>query len=156
MSLKRLFDAELAYQAGAEPVIDPDGREGVLIGSGDGTVSGPELRGSIHWSMYTADCPYRPDGSPGEGEPTSDGDHCCRTNPGGFIETDDGAKVWFDVKGLGLRRQDLKPAWRLTGSLRFQTKDERYAWLNRAIGLWGGRFDEAAGVGSYSALLSSG
>ena len=65
MSLKHLFDAELAHQAGAEPVVDPGGREGVLIGSGDGTVSGPELRGLIHWSMYTADCPYRPDGTPG-------------------------------------------------------------------------------------------
>jgi len=50
----------------------------------------------------SADCPYRLDGSPGEGEPTEDGDHFCRTNPGGFIETADGATVWFDVKGFGL------------------------------------------------------
>jgi len=105
LNLEHLFDAELAYRDGAGPAVAAAGREGVLIGSGDGTVTGPGLRGTIHWSMYTAACPYRPDGSPGEGQATADGDHFCRVNPGGLIRTEDGGEVWFDANGFGFRRR---------------------------------------------------
>src|SRR5438093_12808555 len=42
-ALERLFDADLVYQPGMEEVVPATDREGVLIGSGDGVVSGSKL-----------------------------------------------------------------------------------------------------------------
>ena len=45
MPLEHLFDAELAYRPGMAP---PAGHgEGQLIGSGDGSVDGPRVRGTL-------------------------------------------------------------------------------------------------------------
>jgi hypothetical protein len=43
VALKHLFDAELQYQQGIAPLAEEG--EGVLVGSGDGTVAGPALTG---------------------------------------------------------------------------------------------------------------
>ena len=94
--LEHLFDAALQYQPSMEVVVPAEGREGELIGSGDGTVTGEKLRGKIRWSMFTADCVYP---LVQAGVTPSPGQHLCMTNPGGVIETDDGAQVWFDAKG---------------------------------------------------------
>src|SRR2546427_13017745 len=98
--LEQLFEAELRYQPGMEVVVPAEGREGELLGSGDGTIIGEKLRGRIRWSMFTADCVY-PLVQAGVTPPP--GQHLCTTNPGGVIETDDGAQIWFDAKGYGLR-----------------------------------------------------
>ena len=57
-TLEHLFDAELAYRDDIETVVSEDDREGVIIGSGDGTVKGSKIRGSIQWSFYAAECAY--------------------------------------------------------------------------------------------------
>lgn len=51
------------------------------------------------------------------------GDHVSRINPGGVIETDDGASIQFDVKGFefdvkgfGLRLERAARLWSLTGA----------------------------------------
>jgi hypothetical protein len=54
--LEHLFDAELQYQPDVEPVVASEGREGELIGSGDGAVDGVRLAGRLRWSMFAADC----------------------------------------------------------------------------------------------------
>jgi hypothetical protein len=77
------------------------------------------------------------------------GDHICTINPGGLIETHDGARIQFDVKGFGLRRADRAPTWTITGSVRLVTDDERYRWLNRVIGVWEGEFDEETRSARY-------
>lgn len=151
MTLEHPFDAELHYRAGIEPLVEPGGREGELIGSGDGVANGEKLSGRLRWSMFAADCPYRPDG----GARDTDGDHLCTTNPALMIETDDGATIWIDARGYGLRRQNADPRWVLTASLRFQTDDARYAWLNRVFGVWEGVFDEDAGTASYRAFVQT-
>jgi hypothetical protein len=76
-------------------------------------------------------------------------------NPRGVIETDDGAKIWFDAKGFGLRGYDpVEPGrYILTLSLRFSTGDRRYTWLNSVLGLWEGRFNERTASSSYTAYL---
>lgn len=50
MALRHLFDAELEYRSGMAPIAT-DG-EGQLIGSGEGTVSGEALDGTIRWTLF--------------------------------------------------------------------------------------------------------
>ena len=151
MPLEHLFDAELHYQQDIEPVVSSEGREGELIGSGDGTVKGGRLAGRLRWSMFAADCVFRLDGAAS----SSNGDHVCTTNPALVLETDDGATIWIDAKGYGLRRESAAPNWRLTASLRFQTDDPRYRWLDSAFGIWEGTFDEDALHARYRAFLQT-
>ncbi len=148
--LEQLFEAELRYQPGMEVVVPAEGREGELLGSGDGTIIGEKLRGRIRWSMFTADCVY-PLVQAGVTPPP--GQHLCTTNPGGVIETDDGAQIWFDAKGYGLRGYDAaRPhLWHLTMALQFSTTDERYHWLNTTLGVWEGEFDENTAQAHYRA-----
>ncbi|HKZ85216.1 MAG TPA: DUF3237 family protein [Anaerolineae bacterium] len=148
--LEHLFDAELAYKSDMDVVVPDENREGDLIGSGEGTVTGAKIRGTIRWSMYSADCAYL---LVKAGIQPAPGQHLCTTHPGGVIETEDGAQIWFDAKGYGLRGydKDYPHLWRLTMALQFSTQDERYIWLNTALGVWEGQFDEQAGRARYHA-----
>lgn len=149
MSMSHLFDAEMHYQPDMDPVIPSEGREGELIGSGDGKVTG-KLRGTIRWTFFAAECAYLLVQAGIEPPP---GQHLCKTNPGGVIETEDGARIWFDAKGYGLRGYDkvLPHKWRLTMALQFSTKDQRYQWLNATLGAWEGEFDEETALARYHA-----
>src|SRR5207249_8225161 len=134
------FEAELRYtsESKADAVIPAEGREGVYIGSGDGTVSGDTVRGTIRWSFYSADCMYL---LVQRGQAVPSGQHLCYDNPGGFIETSDGARIRFDAKGYGLR--GYHPAhphlWRLVMALQFSTEDRRYGLLITRLGIWEGQ-----------------
>jgi hypothetical protein len=152
-ALEHLFDAELAYKEGMDAVVPQADREGTLIGSGDGVVRGAKIRGRMRWSFYSAACLY-PAARARFAVPK--GQHLCKVNPGGVIETEDGARVFFDAKGYGLRGYDPQQPSRyvLTMSLRFATDDARYAWLNSVLGLWEGRFDEASGRATYTAYVT--
>lgn len=146
--LEHLFDTELRYQPDMPVVVPAEGREGELIGSGDGAVTGEKLRGKIRWSMFSADCAYL---LVKAGVTPSPGQHLCTTNPGGVIETDDGAQIWFDARGHGLRGYDASRPhlWHLTMALQFSTTDERYRWLNTTLGVWEGEFDENTAQAHY-------
>lgn len=153
LTLEPLFEAELRYtsESPADAVIPPEGREGVYIGSGDGTVTGA-LQGTIRWSFYSTDCMYL---LVQRGEAVPPGQHLCYANPGGFIETSDGARIRFDAKGYGLRGFDAaRPhLWRLAMALQFNTEDRRYAWLNSRLGVWEGQFNEQIQAATYRAYL---
>jgi len=146
--LERLFVAELQYNSDPEPVVSSEGREGVLVGNGDGTVSGENIQGTIRWSFYSGNCAYVFVQAGIEPPP---GQHLCTTHPGGVIETEDGAQIWFDAKGFGLRGYDeTQPhLWRLTMGVQFSTDDERYQWLNTTLGLLMSDFDESANRGIW-------
>ena len=101
--LERLFDAEMAYRPGMAEVVSGEDREGVLIGSGDGVVKGDKIHGRIRWSFYSADCLYP---AVRAGAPVPANLHVCKVNPGGVIDTDDGAEISFEAKGFGLRGYD--------------------------------------------------
>ncbi len=148
--LQHLFDVELAYKSDMDVVVPDENREGDLIGSGEGTVTGENVKGTIRWSMYSADCAYLLVKAGIQPEP---GQHICTTNPGGVIETEDGAQIWFDAKGYGLRGydKDHPNLWRLTMALQFSTQDARYTWLNTTLGVWEGQFDEQTGRAHYRA-----
>lgn len=149
-----LFEAELAYRSDMEPVISSEGRDGVLIGNGDGVVDGERIRGRIRWSLYSGDCAYL---LVRAGITPSPDQHLCTVSPGGIIETEDGALIRFDARGYGLRGGDKSQPhlWSLTMGLQFSTTDRRYAWLNDLVGLWVGRFDERLGQAHYRAFAAT-
>ena len=153
LTLEPLFDAELRYTSDspADAVVPPEDREGVYIGSGDGLVRGV-LNGTIRWSFYSADCMYL---LVKRGEAVPPGQHLCYDNPGGFIDTGDGARIRFDAKGYGLRGFDATcpHLWRLVMALQLSTEDPRYSWLNTRLAVWDGQFDEQTSGGRYRAYL---
>ncbi len=150
--LEHLFDAELFYQEHMDALVGPDGREGDLIGSGDGTVTGTRLSGALRWSMYSGNCAYL---LVKAGIEPDQGRHLCTVNPAGIIQTHDDARIWFDAKGFGLRGYDPERPhlWRLAMSARFETDDDRYAWLDSVFATWHGLFNERRGTATYKAYV---
>jgi len=146
-----LFEAWLQYQSDMEVVVSAETREGELIGSGDGKVTGDALSGKARWSMYAGNCAYvfvRAGVEPPSGQ------HLCTVHPAGVIETSDGAEVWFDAKGYGLRGADQSHPylWVLTMAVQFMTTDRRYQWLNTTLGVVVSEFDERAGRARWQAF----
>jgi hypothetical protein len=106
-----LFKADLSYRSESQldAVIDAEGREGIYIGGGDGTVIGDRLHGTVRWSLWSGNCLYPLVRS---GQSVPEGLHLCTMNPAGFIETQDGARIRFDGRGYGLRssRRSSRPS----------------------------------------------
>ena len=82
------------------------------------------------------------------------GQHLCTVHPAGVIETSDGAEIWFDAKGYGLRGTDQSHPylWVLTMAVQFTTTDRRYQWLNTTLGVVISEFDERAGRARWQAF----
>jgi hypothetical protein len=138
--LTELFTAVLQFRSASptDAVIDaPD--QDAYIGSGDGTVEGKDVRGTVSWSLYAGDCLY-PLIRAAESVP--DDLHLCTLNPGGFIDTHDGARVRFDGRGYGLRSRER---YLVSATLTFRTHVASYAWLTKVLAVMHGDFDEKAG-----------
>lgn len=150
--LTPLFEARLQYQSGMEAIVLAETREGELIGSGDGRVSGASLSGAVRWSMYAGDCAYVFVRAGLEPPP---GQQLCTVHPAGVIATDDGAEIWFDARGYGFRGADQSQPhlWMLTMAVQFTTTDRRYQWLNAALGVLVSEFDERAGCALWRAFV---
>jgi hypothetical protein len=148
-SVEPLFTAVLQYQSDSpdKTVVPSQGREGALIGNGDGTVAGTQVRGTVHWSLWSGDCEYP---LVRKGQAIPDGLHVCTMNPVGFIETADGARIRFDGRGYGVRSPER---YRTSVTLVFGTEDHRYAWLTKTIGLMDGLFDEKAGRAVWNVYI---
>jgi len=103
--LEPLFKADMQYRSESETdaVVAAEGHEGAYIGSGDGTVKGDRIRGKIRWSLWSGNCLYP---LVRKGQPVPEGLHLCTLNPGGFIETKEGARIRFDGRGYGLRNRE--------------------------------------------------
>lgn len=135
VSLQHLFDAELEYRPGMAPIVETG--DGQLIGSGDGTVRGPKLRGRIRWTLFE---------QPGE--------LLCAMNPAVVVATDDGASIRIDGRGYARRASRDDRSWQVAATLRFDTPDQRYAWLDGTLGFWEGEFDAAQHRARYRAYAS--
>jgi len=149
--LEHLFDFDLQAAPGKRPYISTQDREGSFITNSNGTPTG-KIRGKIRMTFFAIDCAYllvQAGRGPGPGQ------HLCKENDGGVIETDDGAQIAFDTKGYGLRGADpsFPKRWRLAMAVQFSTTDKRYEWLNTAFGFWEGQFDEEKGVASYKGYV---
>jgi hypothetical protein len=99
------------------PIAEPG--EGELVGSGDGIVAGSDLRGTLRWTLFEG-----PD------------ELVCSMNPVPAIDTEDGATIAVDGRGYARRSSRTDRLWRVAATLLFSTEDERYRWLNGAIGVW--------------------
>ncbi len=150
--LSPLFEARLQYQSDMEVVVSAEIQEGELVGSGDGRVSGDLLSGNARWSMYADNCAYVFVRAGVEPPPGQD---LCTVHPYGVIATDDGAEVWFDARGYGLRGADQSHPhlWVLTMAVQFQTTDQRYKWLNTTLGVLVSEFDEQASRALWRAFV---
>jgi hypothetical protein len=138
VSLDHLFDAELHYRPDLAPLVPTSEREGELTGSGDGAVNGGRLAGSLRWTLFEV---------PGE--------LACAMAPVAEIETEDGARVRFEARGYGRRATRENRVWKVAATLRFETADERYAWLDGALGVWEGEFDADAHQARYRAFIQT-
>jgi len=144
-----LFRAALQYQSTSEhdAVIGAGGREGAYIGSGDGTIAGEKVRGTVQWSLWAGNCVYP---LVRNGQSIPEGIHLCTMNPVGFIETQDGARIRFDGRGYGLRRPEK---YRTSLTLVFGTEDPRYVWLTKVLGVMEGEFDEKEGRATWNVYV---
>jgi len=150
--LEPLFQAVLQYksESEADAVVATEGREGAYIGSGDGTVKGDRIRGTVRWSLWSGNC-VCPLVRKGQKVPSRL--HLCTMNPIGFIDTPDGARIRFDGRGYGLRSPDT---YRVSVTLVFGTEDARYAWLSMVPAVMEGEFDEKAGRAIWNVHIPSG
>jgi len=149
---EELSKADLQYRSELESdaVVVAEGREGSYIGSGDGTVSGRRLRGTLRWSMWSRHCLY-PLARSGQSVP--EGLHLCTINPAGFIETQDGARIRFDGRGYGLRSSEK---YQTNLTLVFGTEDVRYEWLTKVVAVMEGEFDEKTGRATWNVYVPAG
>lgn len=116
MRLEHLCDMELVYQEAPGIgqkvlMIRPyGGQEGSAYGEGDGTVTGPQLKGKLRWVNH----------------PHSRSDGVMLPNTHGVIRTDDGATILFSLQGRTVSGKQLL----LTT---FESGDKEYLWLNQAM-----------------------
>jgi hypothetical protein len=150
--LEVLFKADLQYRSESESdaVLVAEGREGVYIGSGDGTATGDRLRGTVRWSLWSGNCLYPLVRS---GQSVPEGPHLCTINPAGFIETLDGARIRFDGRGYGLRSSEN---YKTNLALVFSTEDVRYEWLTKVVAVMEGAFDEKTGRATWNVYVPGG
>ena len=135
--LELLFTLELRYQGQIE--LAPMGdKVGTLVGGGDGTLTGPRVRGTVRWSNYE----------------TTGLDQVCALQVPGIIQTHDGAEIGFEGREFAMPFSDGSQQWREAFVLRFKTVDSRYVWLNDTFALTSGTFDYEAGMASFSAFVS--
>jgi hypothetical protein len=130
-----------------DAVVPAADREGVYISSAAGTVEGKRLSGRMRTSMFSGNCPV-PGMRKGEGPPK--GLHLCTVNPGGIIETQDGARIRFDGKGYGLFSPQK---YRVSMTMAFATDDSRYQWLTPLLGAMEGEVDLKAGAATWNVYL---
>jgi hypothetical protein len=139
-ALRPLFTVDLQYKQGLPPITSADGRIGQYLGSGEGTVSGDRLMGTVRWDLYEVV-----------------GETRCETNFAGIIKTSDEAQIQFEAKGYGMVRDSEKPnTWTMVAALQFDTSDRAYAWLNNTIAVWDGEFDMESDRHHYQVYAQSG
>ena len=134
--LELLFALELNYRGPIElaPIGD---KVGQLVGGGDGTLTGPRVRGTMRWSNYE----------------TTGEDQVCALQVPGVIQTHDGAEIRFEGRELAMPLSQGSQQWRVAGVLRFKTDDLRYVWLNEIFALTTGTFDYEAGIACWTAFV---
>jgi hypothetical protein len=121
MDLVPLADVELRYTA-LESV--DYGAGGQLYDTMEGSLSGDQLRGSMHLTNLA---PRRPD-------------NVNMSTLRGLLITDEGATLYVEMAGIAtLRTADQARVF--VTSLTFRTGDARYHWINRVFGVLEGILD---------------
>ena len=124
MRLEHLCRIELAYRDRFK-LLQIYGTEGAGYGELAGTISGPRLRGTMR----------------GVNHPHARSDGAMLPDTHGLIETEDGAAVLFHFRGRTAFGPDN--VGRQSLAVTFEAADERYRWLNTALCVLEGIYDEA-------------
>lgn len=114
MRLQHLFDLDLRYEGEYTVVRPRGGEEGFAYAAGSGRIEGSGLSGSVRFSNNPRVC----------------GDGRLLPHLSGSVEADDGARLVFSMRGLGVRRG--REFLALMGAV-FETDDERRRWLNECF-----------------------
>ena len=115
------------------PKASPASRVGEYIASGEGTLEGPQLKGTVRWDLFE----------------NRDQENLFRTDMFGEITTDDGAEIGLEIFGHFQPSKADKDKWEQYSAVRFATTDERYAWLLPILGRMTGTFDHQTYVHQY-------
>lgn len=126
MHVDRLCSLDLTYTSGFHLVRAYGNESGVGWGVGDGTVTGERLAGDVQWSN----------------QPSRRGDGVMLPNCRGVITTAEGAEVLFDLTGrtVFVEHADAVVGRQLLMT-RFESEDERYAWVNDKVCMTEGVID---------------
>ena len=134
MRLEHLCAMDLRY-VGDVHVLRPYGNEsGLAFGTGEGTVKGDRLSGSVTWSNH----------------PTRRGDGTMLPNARAAIRTYDGAVVVLDLTGrtVFVESGGESVGRQLLLAL-FESEDDRYSWLNNAVCVAEGAIDTVTFVSHF-------
>ena len=109
---------DLGYMGRFVFVRSQESAGGAGFGTGEGSVRGPRLNGSVRWASH----------------PTRRSDGVMLPAAEGVVTTDDGATVLFTLSGrtVTLQKESGEKGGQLLHVL-FEAADERYAWLNHAV-----------------------
>jgi len=103
------------------------GEEGAGFGTGDGSVSGDVLRGTLRWANY----------------PRRREDGVWTPNVRGVIDTDDGAAILVSMHGQSVEQQVDEGFRRaILARLELTSDAEQYRWLNTTFVVAEGEIDE--------------
>lgn len=101
------------------------GRPGEFIAAGEGTFKSDQLEGSVRVEFFEAQSELK-----------------CDASFVGSIKTTEGTEIAFETRGfLYLPDRNNQNDWRTRSEVSFETTDDRYAWLNDAVGSWDGTSD---------------
>lgn len=139
--LEQLFEMTLQPQRwpgdGKSPEPSPKAslgsRVGEYIASGEGTLEGPQFKGTIRWDLFE----------------NRDRENVERTDMFGEITTDDGAEISIESFGLFQPSKTDKGVFEHHAAVRFSTTDERYGWLLPILGRMTGTFDYKTSLHHY-------
>lgn len=145
-TLEFFFEAELTAEGEIKPFVvadDPFDRSFSmsrdLVAQGNGSLRGPDLAGTITWSMLVRKFPEHDYG---------------RTHVTGWLETADGAEIFFRATGY-VRGFDTAPGTATyNATLTFEADLEpEYEWLNSVLAIWQGSFDADTKTFRYRAYV---
>jgi len=109
------YDEDVRVKAPGYVLVSPyGGEEGPAYGEGRGTARG-RITGSVVWSNA----------------PRRRGDGRMLPNVRGLVTTDDGASVFFELRGRTFFGEDGVGRQNLVGW--FEAGDARYSWLNYVV-----------------------
>ncbi len=146
-TLEFFFEAELVADGEIKPFVvsdDPFDRgfsmSRDLVAQGNGSLRGPDLEGTVTWSMLVRKFPEHDYG---------------RTHVTGWLETEGGAEIFFKATGY-VRDLDATstgvPIY--NASLSFEADLEpEYEWLNSVLAIWQGSLDAKTKAFRYRAYV---
>ena len=119
MKMQHVCLMDFGYEGRFQFVRSPDGSQaGAGYGEGEGSAFGPRIKGSIRWTSH----------------PQRRGDGVTLPAADGAITTEDGATILFEMRGrtVTIEKESGEKGGQLLHVI-FESDDERYAWVNRAI-----------------------